>query len=70
MSDSNCCCLTQPQVSQETSKVVWYAFLLVNSIDHKMINTVDIYTWTSPSGQHLNQIDYIILTEDEEALYS
>ena len=29
-----------------------------------------LYTWTSPDGQHLNQIDYILCTKDGEALYS
>ena len=29
-----------------------------------------LYTWTSPDGQHRNQIDYILAAKDEEALYS
>ena len=29
-----------------------------------------LYTWTSPDGQHRNQIDYIIAAKDGEALYS
>ena len=29
-----------------------------------------IYTWTSPDGQYRNQIDYIICSQDGEALYS
>ena len=29
-----------------------------------------LYTWTSPDGQHRNQIDYILLAKDGEALYS
>ena len=29
-----------------------------------------LYTWTSPDGQHWNQIDYIFAAEDGEALYS
>ena len=29
-----------------------------------------LYTWTSPDGQHQNQIDYILAAKDEEALYS
>ena len=29
-----------------------------------------LYTWTSPEGQHQNQIDYIIAAKDGEALYS
>ena len=29
-----------------------------------------LYTWTSPDGQHRNQIDYILCTENGEALYS
>ena len=27
-------------------------------------------TWTSPDGQHQNQIDYIFAAKDGEALYS
>ena len=29
-----------------------------------------LYTWTSPDGQHRNQIDYILCSHDGEALYS
>ena len=29
-----------------------------------------LYTWTSPDGQHRNQIDYIFAAKDGEALYS
>ena len=29
-----------------------------------------LYTWTSPDGQHRNQIDYIFAARDGEALYS
>ena len=29
-----------------------------------------LYTWTSPDGQHWNQIDYILAAKDGEALYS
>ena len=29
-----------------------------------------LYTWTSPDGQHQNQIDYILCAKDGEALYS
>ena len=29
-----------------------------------------LYTWTSPDGQHWNQIDYIFTAKDGEALYS
>ena len=29
-----------------------------------------LYTWTSPDGQHLNQIDYILYSQNGEALYS
>ena len=29
-----------------------------------------LYTWTSPDGQHQNQIDYILAAKDGEALYS
>ena len=29
-----------------------------------------LYTWTSPDGQHQNQIDYILCNKGGEALYS
>ena len=29
-----------------------------------------LYTWTSPDGQHRNQIDYFFAAKDGEALYS
>ena len=29
-----------------------------------------LYTWTSPDGQHQNQIDYILCSQRWEALYS
>ena len=29
-----------------------------------------LYTWTSPDGQHRNQIDNILCSQNEEALYS
>ena len=29
-----------------------------------------LYTWTSPDGQHQNQIDYIPVAKDGKALYS
>ena len=29
-----------------------------------------LYTWTSPNGQHRNQIDYILCSKDGKALYS
>ena len=29
-----------------------------------------LYTWTSPDGQHRNQIDYIFAAKDGEAQYS
>ena len=29
-----------------------------------------LYTWTSPDGQHRNQIYYILCIKDGEALYS
>ena len=31
---------------------------------------VRLYTWTSPDGQHRNQIDYILCSKDGETLYS
>ena len=29
-----------------------------------------LYAWTSPDGQHRNQIDYILCSQNGEALYS
>ena len=29
-----------------------------------------LYTWTSPDGQYQNQTDYILCSQDGEALYS
>ena len=29
-----------------------------------------LYTWTSPDGQHQNQMDYILCSQNGEALYS
>ena len=29
-----------------------------------------LYTWTSPDGQHRNQIDYLFAAKNEDALYS
>ena len=29
-----------------------------------------LHTWTSPDGQYLNQIEYIICSQNGEALYS
>ena len=29
-----------------------------------------LYIWTSPDGQHRNQVDYILAAKDGEALYS
>ena len=29
-----------------------------------------LFTWTSPDGQHRNQIDYILCSQNGEALYS
>ena len=40
MSSSNCCFLTCIQVSQETSKVVWYSHLLKNFPQFVVIHTV------------------------------
>ena len=28
-----------------------------------------LYTWTSPDGQHRNEIDYILCSQNGEALY-
>ena len=40
MSGSNCCFLTCIQVSQETSKVVWYSHLFKNFLQFVVIHTV------------------------------
>ena len=29
-----------------------------------------LYTWTSPDGQHQNQMDYILCSQNGESLYS
>ena len=29
-----------------------------------------LYTWTSADGQHQNQIDYVLCSQDGEALYT
>ena len=29
-----------------------------------------LYTWTAPDGQHQNQIDYILCSQNGEAIYS
>ena len=45
------------------------ALVLANTLfqQHK----TRLYTWTSPNGQHRNQIDYIFFAaKDGEALYS
>ena len=44
------------------------ALVIVNTLfqQHKR----RLYTWTSPDGQHRNQIDYILCTQDGEPLYS
>ena len=44
------------------------ALVIANTLfqQHKRI----LYTWTSPDGQHLNQIHYIFAAKDGEALYS
>ena len=31
---------------------------------------IKLYKWTSPDGQHRNQIDYILCSQEGEALYS
>ena len=43
------------------------ALLIANTLfqQHKR----RLYTWTSPGGQHQNQIDYIFAAKDREALY-
>ena len=41
MSGSNCCFLTQIQVSQETGKVVWYSDLF-NSMNGCYLNLTDL----------------------------
>ena len=40
MSSSNCCFLTCIQVSQEAGQVVWYSYLLNNSLQFVVIHTV------------------------------
>ena len=44
------------------------AFVIANTLfqQHKR----RLYTWTSPDGQHLNQIEYILCSKNGEALYS
>ena len=44
------------------------ALLIANTLfqQHKR----RLYTWSSPDGQHQNQIDYILVAKDREALYS
>ena len=44
------------------------ALVIANTLfqQHKRI----LYTWTSPDGQHRNQIVYILCSQDGEALYS
>ena len=44
------------------------ALLIANTLfqQHKR----RLYTWTSPDGQHQNQIDHILCSQDGEALYS
>ena len=37
---------------------------------HPLPTREDSITWTSPDGQHQNQIDYILAAKDGEALYS
>ena len=45
-----------------------YALVIANALfqQHKR----RLYTWTSPDGQHRNQIVYILCSQDGEALYS
>ena len=45
-----------------------YALVIVNTLfqQHKR----RLYTWTSPDGQHQNQIDYILCKPNMEKLYA
>ena len=45
-----------------------YALVIANILfqQHKR----RLYTWTSPDGQHQNQIDYILCSQREEVLFS
>ena len=44
------------------------ALVITNTLfqQHK----IRLYTWTSPDGQHQNQIDYILCSQSGEALYN
>ena len=47
---------------QENAPVIAHTFFQQHKRRH--------YTWTSPDGQHWNQIDYILCSQNGEALYS
>ena len=48
----------------------------VKKAEHQRIDAFELWcwrrlsTWTSPDGQHRNQIDYFFAAKDGEALYS
>ena len=44
------------------------ALVIANTLFQQHKNR--LYTWTSPDGQHQNQIVYIFAAKDGEALYS
>ena len=44
------------------------SLVIANTLFHQ--HKRRLYTWTSPDGQHRNQIDYILAAKDGEALYS
>ena len=44
------------------------ALVIANTFFHQ--HKRRLYTWTSPDGQYQNQIDYILCSKDEEALYN
>ena len=39
------------------------ALVIVNTLFHSSNNTREDYTWTSPDGQHQNQINYILCSQ-------
>ena len=50
--------------------VVEYSFVLVIANTFFQQHKKRLYTWTSPDGQHQNQIHYILCSKDGEAVYS